>query len=182
LFLPSIQEFYFQFDYKPPSDESYSPAIVAKGDEDMFSSHLRVFSQQLTSLEITRAVLGQDLFWPLNTDKTLKAPFWPRITKVCAEHVPDTPSGEWLFQRVPKDPDDFESDDDVSFDKAPSWPRYVQISAEDRKSRIFRRRIIGNFANELYGSAGLAALQMPKLKDMQLETTGGEHTIGSTTR
>jgi hypothetical protein len=89
------------------------------------------------------------------------------------EYVPVTPSGEWLVQRAPKDPDDSESDDDVSFDKAPSWARYVQIPAEDRKSRTFRHRIIGKFANELYGSAGLAALQMPKLKCMQLETTGG---------
>lgn len=89
LFPPSIQEFYIQFDYKPPSDERYSPAIVAKGDEDMFSSHLCDFSQQLTSLEITRAVLGRDLFWPLNTDKTLKAPFWDNqsLRGICASHA-----------------------------------------------------------------------------------------------
>jgi hypothetical protein len=86
-----------------------------------------------------------------------------------------------LFKRTPKDPHDPEGDDHPGFDIPPAWP-YVQSPAEEGKYRYVRHRHIARFANDIYLSAGRAALGMPKLNCMTLWTMVLEQCMSFTTR
>jgi hypothetical protein len=99
------------------------------------------------------------------------------LIEVSVEYMEITPSGEWLLDRDPGEtPEDSTDDFDATFgDEEDSYPEYVRIPLQDRKSKFFRTRIIAGHVDRLYASAGRAALRMPKLRWMMLQNVGPVH-------
>jgi hypothetical protein len=87
-----------------------------------------------------------------------------------------------LFERAPKDPHDPEGDDHPGFDIPPAWPGYVRSPAEEGKYWFICHRHIARVANDIYLSAGWAALGMPKLSCMTLWTMDLEQCMSLTMR
>ncbi|CAG8910035.1 unnamed protein product [Penicillium egyptiacum] len=173
LFPTSVRKLSLQFHYLPPRDQNYPPPDVTVDGSDLLSSHLRNFSQQLESLYTTQSVIGPELFWPFNLQDDgddLKLPFWPNLINVSVEYPQITPSGEWLCQRERGEAVDDDTDNayDSFEDDENDYPEYVRIPLEDRKRTIFRTRIIPDYVDKFYLSAGQAALRMPKLRQMRL--------------
>lgn len=167
---PTVQEFYLDFK-REPRNHSFFPENVTENNSDLLSSHIHEFSQQLTHITIDHAVIGKEVFWPLYPEgKDVKLPFWPYLVSFSAEFRPVTPSGDWLFER---DPNELNSDKIDSEDSDPEGelPDYVRTAPEDRPGGHMRSKIIPAFFNELYRSADQAALRMPRLKYMSLQTT-----------
>ncbi|KAJ5776962.1 hypothetical protein N7520_000208 [Penicillium odoratum] len=171
LWPPTVQEFYLNFNHCPPHNDRFSPEIVTENDSDLLSSRIREFSQQLTHITI-QAVIGREVFWPLYPEgKDVKLPFWPNLVSFSVNFVPITPSGDWLFERDPNELDNKIDSEDS--DPEGEYPDYVRTVPEDRSGGYIRSKIIPAFFNELYSSAGQAALRMPQLKYMSLEITQG---------
>lgn len=83
-----------------------------------------------------------------------------------------TPSGKWLFTDRPDrdENDDFESADS---DPDGDFPEYVRTPLEDRSGKYFREVGVSDLFNDLYMAVGQAALQMPRLELMKMETQTG---------
>ncbi|KAJ5637143.1 hypothetical protein N7490_007022 [Penicillium lividum] len=168
LWPPTVQEFCLDFNHNAPRHNGFLPENVMQNNSDLLSSHIREFSQQLTHLTI-QAVVGRELFWPLYPEgKDVKLPFWPNLVSFSVEFTPVTPSGDWLFERDPNELDDKIDSDDS--DPEGEYPDYVRTVPEDRPGGHIRSKTIPAFFNELYCSAGQAALRMPQLKYMSLQT------------
>jgi hypothetical protein len=101
-------------------------------------------------------MIGPELFWPQHAGN--QTPYWPNLTEINLKYAPATPSGTWLFERDPRWKDltpDY--DDDPPRADGPG------------SNAINRFRTVANGdINELYVAAGLAAQQMPRLRNMTL--------------
>jgi hypothetical protein len=108
----------------------------------------------------------------LNPDEDLPSlPFWPNLIDVSVEYIEVSPSGQWLFDRDPRDTPDTHSEWESS-DEEDVYPEHVRIPIEDRKQRYFRTMINACHADRFYAAAGRAAYRMPKLREMKIENTG----------
>lgn len=163
LFPSSVKEFRINYVNNPPRDETYSLPNLTGGDEDIFSAHLREFSQRLTTVHIDCALIGSELFWPINT-ASLQPPHWPHLTYFYVNYSGGTPSGQWLFER---DPDD-EEDDIEESQVIINMPEDEMPLPEDRSSNFFRKKASPSLMNGFYLAAGRAAAHMPCLKHMEL--------------
>jgi hypothetical protein len=156
LFPPSVQRFDLVFYNETPQNEASQPVDLVEGKiEDLFSAQLRNFSQQLTSLSLD-AVIGKELFWPVNDHGNTQLPYWPNLTRFRLSYGGTSPSGEWYFERDP--------DEDVNI----ILPHYLQQLPEDQRPRHFRSKAIVKLIHEFYISAGRAAQRMPRLEYMRL--------------
>lgn len=145
---------------------------------DLLSSSLRDLSQRLESLHIDQStVLGPELFWPSNSQEdglSMNLPFWPNLRDVVVNYAPVTPSGEWLQERDPEDTDiDDNTDPEYYNAREEEYPESVRIPLQDRRGIYFRSNLIASHANRFYTSAAWAALRMPELRQMVLQTEGG---------
>ncbi|KAJ5640367.1 uncharacterized protein N7484_008229 [Penicillium longicatenatum] len=137
---------------------------------DPLSLKLHKFSQQLETLSIDGMTFGNELFWPPESNDN--SPSWPDLKTISIDYMPTTPSGKWLFvDRSDRDEDDqYESMDSDPHDE---WPEYVRTPLEDRSSGPFREVSVPGLFNELYMAVGQAALRMPKLEDLRMDTESG---------
>ncbi|KOS47800.1 hypothetical protein ACN38_g1277 [Penicillium nordicum] len=167
---PSIKTFNFHFNHEPPRDHNFSPDDITDQGVDALSSQLHKFSQQLETLSIYGMTFGNELFWPLESNGN--HPSWPDLKTIDIEYIPLTPSGKWLFvDRFDRDEDDqYESTDSDPHDE---FPEYVRTVLEDRSGKPFREVSVPGLFNELYMAVGQAALYMPKLEDLRMETESG---------
>jgi hypothetical protein len=175
----SVRVFNLKYPYIPPSDETFLPPnIIATGDFDPFSTSLRMFSRQLTSLTIYLIVISSEFFWPLDSDLTPQnRPYWPHLTSLTIFYVPVTPYGDWLFERDPAQEADYDSEEgrDLSLHmKEDELPR-----REDWNTVIFREIPNARLMNDFYLAAGRAAVKMPHLREMVLVAEKGrpEHSL-----
>jgi hypothetical protein len=113
----------------------------------MFSSHLRDFSQKLTTLNI------RGTFSAFKYGENSSTPLL----------ATDNQRSGAVIGRASKVPHDPEGDDHPGFDIPPAWSGYVRSPAEECKYWFIRHRHIARFANDIYLSADRAALGMPKL-------------------
>ncbi|KAJ5906757.1 uncharacterized protein N7473_003673 [Penicillium subrubescens] len=169
--------FDLKFQYEPPRDQHYAPPDVTVDGSDLLSSALRDLSQRLESLHIDDfTVLGPELFWPLNSKEysvSVNLPFWPNLKEVVVNYAPVTPSGEWLQERDPEDTDTDDNTDPEYYNaREEGYPESVRVPLEDRRCIHFRFNLIASHANRFYISAAWAALRMPKLRQMILQTDG----------
>lgn len=162
----------------PPSDQYYDPPNVIEDGSDLLSSCLRDLSQRLEILNIKEStVLGPELFWPSSSQEDtlpVNRPFWLNLRDVTVSYAPVTPSGKWLLERDPEKTDPTEDNTDPEYydTREEQYPESVRIPPEDRRSIYFRSKIIASYADRFYISAAWAALQMPKLRRMVLQTDG----------
>jgi hypothetical protein len=163
----SVKELNLVYDYCPPHDHSFLPPNLLIGDSDLFSIHLRTFSQQLTSIDLRGGVvISSELFWPIDSDSIPRQrPHWPYVTSFTLNYAPVTPSGQWLFERdTDEEPLEVESPEDLSLymeeDEIP--PR------ENWKLNPFRRKANERLINDFYLAAGRAVAEMPCLRAMVL--------------
>jgi hypothetical protein len=104
LWSSSVKGFSLEYYGTSPSDESFSPLIlVSYSGGDLFSTQLRIFSQQLTSLHLHDIVIESELFWPTPDStskmKSSQPPYWPYHTSFSVNYLMVTPSSKWLFKR-----------------------------------------------------------------------------------
>lgn len=146
---------------------------------DLLSSSLRDFSQRLVRLSINQStVVGPELFWPSNSQEDtldVDQPFWPILKAMRVNYAPVTPSGEWLLERDPEKTETTDEDTDDRYyedrnNEEESYPESVRIPLEARRLRVFRNKVIASHANKFYISAARAALRMPQLRQMVLQT------------
>ncbi|GLI72237.1 hypothetical protein PoHVEF18_000407 [Penicillium ochrochloron] len=152
------------------SDHNFSTDDITDQGVDALSSQLHKFSQQLETLSVYGMTFGNELFWPLKLNNS--HPSWPGLKTIDIEYIPSTPFGKWLFvDRSDRDEDDrYESTDSDQHDE---FPEYVRTVLEDRSSKLFREVSVPGLFNELYMAVGQAALYMPKLEDLRMETESG---------
>ncbi|KAJ6108259.1 hypothetical protein N7523_009582 [Penicillium sp. IBT 18751x] len=167
---PSIKNLHFHFNYGPPMNHNFSPDEITDEGVDPLSLKLHKFSQQLETLSIDGMTFGNELFWPPESNDN--PPSWPDLKTISIDYIPTTPSGEWLFvDRSDRDEDDqYESMDSDPHDE---FPEYVRTVLEDRSGKPFREVSVPGLFNELYMAVGQAALYMPKLEDLRMETESG---------
>jgi hypothetical protein len=175
----SVRVFSLKYPYIPPEDQTFLPPnIIPTGYSDLFSTSLRMLSQQLTSLNIYLIVFSLEFFWPLDSDLTPQnIPHWPHLTSLSIFYIPVTPYGKWLFERDPAkevDDDRIEGRDlslHMEDDELP--PR------EDWNTDIFREKPSARLMNDFYLAAGRALAKMPRLREMTLvaEKYGAEHSV-----
>ena len=168
----SVGVFNLKYPYIPPSDEAFlPPSIIPTDDFDRFSTSLRIFSQQLTSLNIHLIVISSEFFWPLDSDlDPQNTPYWPYLTSLFIFYVPVTPYGKWLLERDPaQEVDDTREDHDwslhMSEDELPPY--------EDWNEVTFREIPNARLMNDFYLAAGRAAAKMPRLRKMVLVAEKG---------
>ncbi|KAJ5093631.1 hypothetical protein N7456_009492 [Penicillium angulare] len=166
---PSIKHLHFHFNYWPPMNHNFYPDDITDEGVDPLSLKLYKFSQQLETLSIDGMTFGNELFWPPESNDN--PPSWPDLRTIRINYMPTTPSGGWLFvDRA--DPDyKYESTDSDPHDE---WPEYVRTPLEDRSSGPFREVSVAGLFNELYMAVGRAALCMPKLEDLRMDTESGK--------
>ena len=166
----SIKIFNFTFNYKPPRDHNFSPDNITNRGVDALSSRLHEFSQQLEKLGLYGMTIGNELFWqPGSSDKL---PSWPDLTTIEIQYTPSTLFGKWLFiDRSDRDEyDHYESSDSDPHDE---FPECVRTVLEDRSGKPFREVSVPSLFNELYMAVGRAALCMPRLEFLSMETESG---------
>jgi hypothetical protein len=151
----SVQRFDLIFFTEESGNETLEPINLVQGKmEDLFSAQLRNFSGQLTSLCLQYAVVGKDLFWPVNDDGNAQAPFWPNLTIFRLEYRETSPSGQRYFEIEPIE--------DIEDGRA------LRPLRENWHSR-YRAKASMELLQELYISAGRAAQHMPRLQCMDLK-------------
>ena len=174
----SVKVFNLKYPYFPPSNETFLPPnIIPIGGCDRFSTSLRIFSQQLTSLVLLPIVISSEFFWPLDSDLTPQnTPYWPHLTSLHILYTPVTPYGKWLFERnAAEEVYDIEEGPDLSLqleeDEIPL--------REDWDTVLFREVPNARLMNDLYLAAGRALAKMPRLKEMVLRAQigGFEHSL-----
>ncbi|GIK07117.1 hypothetical protein Aspvir_002772 [Aspergillus viridinutans] len=167
---PSVRRFNLVFYNEAPRNEAFQPINLVEGKiEDLFSAQLRAFSQQLTSLSLDSAVIGKELFWPVNDDGNPQLPYWPNLTILSLDYQPTSPSGEWYFERDPNEDLGFEVDER----EETLLPDYLQPAPEDQRPRFLRSKASVKLIQEFYISAGRAAQRMPRLQYMDLKCSPG---------
>jgi Family of unknown function (DUF6546) len=138
----SIEHLCLKYENYLPQDEKYQPPniILANmfGPEDIFSTNLRILSQQLTTLKLSWLVIGTNLFWPM--DAAAQIPYWPKLKTFSLEYNPVTPTGKWLFALAPE----------------------LQLFPP------FRFKAVDDPMNDFYEATGRAAMRMPCLESMDL--------------
>jgi hypothetical protein len=150
-----VQRFDLVFYNEASGCETFDPVNLVQGKvEDLFSAQLRDFSRQLTSLSLQYAVVGKELFWPVNTAENTQLPFWPNLTTFRLEYRGTSPSGERYFEIGPIE----EVEDGGA----------VRPLREIRHPR-YRAKAAVELIRELYISAGRAAQRMPRLQCMDLK-------------
>jgi hypothetical protein len=166
---PSVQSYDLVFYNETPRNEAFLPINLVEGKlEDLFSARLRDFSQQLTSLSLSDAVIGKELFWPVNHNRNVQFPYWPRLTMFRLNYRATSPSGEWYFERDPNE-DVGEEVDEIERPILPGvLPDYLQPPPEDRRLQFLRSKASAKLIQEFYISAGRAAQRMPRLQYMNL--------------
>ena len=169
----SVRVFTLKYLYIPPSDETFLPPnIIATSDFDRFSTSLRIFSQQLTSLTIDLTVISSEFFWPLDSDLTPQnTPYWPYLTSLTIFYIPVTPYGDWLFERDPAQEADYNSEE--GYDLSLYMKEDELPLREDWNHVIFREIPNSRLMNDFYLAAGRAAVKMPYLKEMVLLAENG---------
>ncbi|KAF7131456.1 hypothetical protein CNMCM5793_004681 [Aspergillus hiratsukae] len=162
----SVQRFDLKFYSEAPRNEAFQPVDLVEGKiEDLFSARLRDFSQQLTIFSLNHAVIGKELFWPVNDDGNTQFPYWPNLTIFRVSFRGTSPSGEWYFERDPNE----DVGDEVEEAEETPLPDYLQPPPEDQRERYFRSRASVKLIQEFYISAGKAAQRMPRLQIMNLK-------------
>ncbi|PKX95425.1 uncharacterized protein P174DRAFT_419363 [Aspergillus novofumigatus IBT 16806] len=152
----SVQRLDLVFYNEAPGCETFDPVDLVQGKvEDLLSAQLRGFSQQLTSLSLQYAVVGKELFWPVNTDENRQLPFWPNLTTFRLEYRDTSPSGEWHFETGRIE----EVEDAGAVRPLREMIRHPRYRAKAAVERI----------QEFYISAGRAAQRMPRLQCMDLK-------------
>ncbi|GIJ89545.1 hypothetical protein Asppvi_008487 [Aspergillus pseudoviridinutans] len=165
---PSVQSFDLVF-YNDATGETFEPTNLVQGKlEDLFSARLRDFSQQLTSLSLQYAVVGKELFWPVNADENTQHPYWPNLTIFRLNFEPRSPSGEWYFER---DPNEDVGDDER--EEIPLLSVFFRSPSQDQRARFLRSKASAKLIQEFYISAGTAAQRMPRLQYMVLKCYSG---------
>ena len=169
---PTVKTFNLHFNNELPEDHNFPPDDITENNIDPLSSGLREFSQQLVTLDLYETTIGTDLFWPLETSKD-QLPSWPNLSTINIRYTPVTPSGKWLFKDRPDrdENDHFESADS---DPDGDFPEYVRTPLEDRSGKPFREVGVSDLFNDLYMAVGQAALQMPQLVFLNMETQSGQ--------
>ncbi|KAJ5627783.1 hypothetical protein N7490_010011 [Penicillium lividum] len=166
----SIKFFSFTFNNEQPQNHDFSPDNITDQGVDALSSRLYGFSQQLVRLGLYGMTIGNELFWqPGSSDKHRS---WPNLKTVDLQYTPSTPSGKWIFvDRSDRDEyDHYESSDSDPHDE---FPEYVRTVLEDRSGKPFREVSVSGLFNELYMAVGQAALFVPKLEFLIMETESG---------
>jgi hypothetical protein len=167
LFWPSsVREFWLEFPHRPLQNERLVPENVLNGaDFDLFSARLRDLSQQLTKINLT-AMIGRELFWPLEAENSTSLPYWPNLIEYSLGLSGITPAGTWLFEENPAEKDD---EPYIIEDSWQDLPEHLQPPVEDRNAVLFRTKAAPELLRDLSLSAGRAAQRMPRLQRMQLK-------------
>ncbi|KAJ6181246.1 hypothetical protein N7519_011707 [Penicillium mononematosum] len=145
LFPASVRNLDLEFHNLPPGDQDYPPDVT----------------------------IGPELFSPFGPQYDgIKLPFWPNLIDVSVEYTAVTPSGEWIFNWEPDEVEDDDTDDayQSSEDDEDDYPEHLRIFVEDSKRRYFQTTNTAGYVDKFCLSAGRAALRMPKLRHMMLQT------------
>ncbi|KAG2026226.1 hypothetical protein GB937_001733 [Aspergillus fischeri] len=166
---PSVQSYDLVFYNETPRNEAFQAIDLVEGKlEDLFNAQLRNFSQQLTSLSLSDAVVGKELFWPVNDDRNVQLPYWPKLTIFRLDYRATSPSGEWYFERDTNEDVGSEVDEAERPILPDVLPDYLQPPPGDRRLRFLRSKASVKLIQEFYISAGRAAQRMPRLQYMNL--------------
>lgn len=135
-------------------DQNYPLPDITIDGTDLLSSHLQDFSQRLEFLHLAGScVISPEPFWSLSPDENLpNLPFWPHLIDVFVEYVEVPLSGQWLFERDPREISDSHSEEELS-DEEDHYSKHVRVPIEERKLRLFRLMIIASHADRFYTAA-----------------------------
>jgi hypothetical protein len=159
----------------PPRDEKYAPPnliIVGMfGPEDLFSTDLRILSQQLTTLKLGWLTVGTNLFWPFEAkndgnSSIAQLPHWPRLKFFELEYNPVAPTGKWLFELPCGEQIPEAEGPRIPF--SDYLPEELIPLPEDQVLRPFRAKAVDDLMSDFYEAAGRAATRMPCLENMCL--------------
>lgn len=97
----------------------------------------------------------------------------PDLKTIDIEYIPLTLSRKWLFADH-SDRDENDRHESTDSDAHDEFPEYVRTALKDRSSKLFREVSVPGLFNELYMAVSQAALYMPKLEDLRMETESGK--------
>ncbi|KAJ5782331.1 hypothetical protein N7457_004105 [Penicillium paradoxum] len=130
----------------PPSPQRSKPG------NDCLCLALHQLSQQLETLSLDKLMIGPELFWPEDANKS--APYWPNLTNLFMSYTFVSTSGAWFFEQRPES-EDSPSLGSGSSDISNGLPRWSWLPTK--------------YLDKLYLAAGRAAQHMPRLNGMGLE-------------
>ncbi|KAL7934084.1 hypothetical protein V8C35DRAFT_303162 [Trichoderma chlorosporum] len=125
------------------------------GNEDEFSKSVHVISQRVKDFRMQGIAVSDEIFFPRMPSINMAESLWDRLVRFRLFYPPITPSGQLLFLPSPYRTEPF--DDDASEDSM-MIPE-LQLPTLDVATAAMQ---------QFYLSAARAALQMPKLKEMEL--------------
>ena len=196
--LSSLETFTLFFQHMDPSDHEFTPPSallpgVPRMDHLSHALHRLSQSPNLTSLKISSIVITPDLYWPLSPSIP---PLWPKLRHFDVEFQMTNSTGDWYFVsdpmiRWPKSETSGEpnssSDEGDGDDQEQAWesdssssdtllPDPFNQREEDRAVgdypiRRFRTITSDALMNPLRLAQARAAVHMPKLQTMSLEST-----------
>ncbi|KAJ5747190.1 uncharacterized protein N7511_008886 [Penicillium nucicola] len=165
----TIRALDLSFDYGIPDNHvAILPQGGLEGNLDPLQINSRVFSSRLTRITLSKITIGKELFLSQVVDAETE-PLWPNLISFELNYAIASPSGEWLFQRHPGDRRLLDSDNEADEGGA-SRPAHLEIIEACDYDTHFRYKPIPKFFNEFYIAAARAAMRMPKLGLMHLET------------
>ncbi|KAF7538964.1 hypothetical protein G7054_g2546 [Neopestalotiopsis clavispora] len=144
-------------------DHSVEPVVFTpQGTDDPLTVSLRGLSQRSKDLILSMFIIG-DEFWSTQSTGADIRPSWPFLTHLRMGLRLSTPDGRWRFEHAEPESQSESEGDSESEDFEDS--DYEAVNS-------LRRCAIPDMMNNFYRSVARAALEMPKLKFMELDFTG----------
>lgn len=112
----SLHSARFQFSNQRNNGENLIPSHIPY---DPFSTSLRIFSQNLSSLRLTNHSLDSTIFWPSPHESNAVNPQWPFLKDLYINFSMLSPSGNWYFTGP-----DYDEDNDPFDDPDYYWEHY----------------------------------------------------------
>ncbi|KAJ5902671.1 hypothetical protein N7495_003199 [Penicillium taxi] len=153
----SLRSLYLRFKSEAPEDDSATPRDLRIDGKDTFSDYLRLYSQNLTRLDLVDVVIGPAIFRappPPTAYTHPEIPEWVNMTHFRVDYTSVTSDGRWWYTIDPND----------------TFLREQGPITEYRPNNAFRSKVDEYLLNDLYLAAGKAAMCMPDLQVLHLES------------
>ncbi|KAL7945344.1 hypothetical protein V8C42DRAFT_322855 [Trichoderma barbatum] len=144
--------------------EAQPPPDDFREEEDRLSKSLHVLSLRVQEFIIRALPVSNEILFPRELPAGMAEPRWDRLVYFCLHYSPIDPSGEFLFLPDPYRSES-SSEGEASFDSD-----ILSVSTETSSLDL---DIATPAIQRFYLAAARAALQMPALKDMELEAELG---------
>ncbi|UKZ78672.1 hypothetical protein TrVFT333_006418 [Trichoderma virens FT-333] len=131
--------------------------------EDRLSESIRILSQRVKVLVIEDIAINDEIFYPRALSVGLTEPRWNQLVYLRLHYLPIDPSGELLFLPDPNEAESYDSEASVDSDASGNMPEITFWSLSIATPAI----------QKLHLAAARAVLQMPALREMELEASLG---------